>query len=660
LVVDTFRNETNLSVLENRGLADSFVTPYRPDVDGLRAIAVMSVIAFHLSQATLPGGYFGVDIFFVLSGYLITSIIWREMVLREFSLTRFYDRRIRRIMPALLVVLAVTTVASLFILLPIDLMGFGRSLLATVAFVANIYFWRDTDYFSRVAEEKPLLHIWSLGVEEQFYMLFPLLLLLIAAKARKRVAMWIGMVVIGSVLLNVFLLRIGGALPAFYLLPTRAWELAVGALIAVKYGDVPFSPRSALTLSCVGLVLISFGLLTGRALLPSWMPDAVPVVVGTGVLLLSGSQRQSFVYRCLSSRPVVFVGLISYSLYLWHWPVIVLLKYYLVRDLRAIEVVVAVGVMTLMAVLSWRYVERPFRSRAMPMGKIRYAALGGMFAAVAIGMMIIAEGGFPSRLSPDAARINAAVGTNYRCPVSDYLYLAQSRACVLELPSRDPDDADVILLGNSHAQMYAPVIRDILHSLSLHGLLVPANACLPTWGVNIYPACIDLANRNIEAVSNLKRARVVVIGTTWNEQLVTRNGALFLSPSDGVSDGLDRTIDRLLSVGKKVVVIGPIPIPNWDVASVTSRSMAFGRPLPRLLYEPQQRFQASYAGVFSHFEARRDIEFVRADKVMCGNGRCNYVVNGVSLYADDNHLAAAEVDRFRPALESVLRRAAAR
>jgi hypothetical protein len=116
----------------------------------------------------------------------------------------------------------------------------------------------------------------------------------------------------------------------------------------------------------------------------------------------------------------------------------------------------------------------------------------------------------------------------------------------------------------------------------------------------------------------------------------------------------------LLSVGKKVVLIGPIPIPNWDVASVTSRSMAFGRPLPRLLYEPQQRFQASYAGVFSHFEARRDIEFFRADKVMCGNGRCNYVVNGVSLYADDNHLAAAEVDRFRPALESVLRRAAAR
>src|SRR6266699_2527374 len=152
---------------DNRGLADSHVTRYRPDVDGLRALAVVVVIGFHLFRALLPGGYFGVDIFFVLSGYLITSIIWREIVMHEFTLARFYDRRIRRILPALLLVLLATTIGSVFVLLPLDLIGYGKSLLASLAFSANVYFWRDTFYFSRLAEEKPLLHIWSLGVEEQ-------------------------------------------------------------------------------------------------------------------------------------------------------------------------------------------------------------------------------------------------------------------------------------------------------------------------------------------------------------------------------------------------------------------------------------------------------------------------------------------------------------
>lgn len=644
-------------MLDNRGAADSHVTAYRPDVDGLRAIAVIAVIVFHLSKAALPGGYFGVDMFFVLSGFLITSIIWREIALGDFSIARFYDRRIRRIVPALLLVLLVTTVAATLVLLPMDLIGFGKSLLATIGFAANIYFWRDTDYFSRLAEEKPLLHMWSLGVEEQFYVLFPLLLWVLARYARRTAAIFISIAVVSSLLFSAFLIHVGGALPAFYLLPARAWELGAGAMMAFVPRDGVRWRGSAGVLSLIGAFLVGFGLLRGAAVLPPWLPEALPVTAGTALLVWSGSHRVRGVARFLSWRPVVFVGLISYSLYLWHWPVIVLLKYYLVRDLSLRDIFGATALMSGCAVLSWWYVERPFRSSAMPIIRVRYAALMGSIAGIVAGAMLIAGHGLPSRLNPQAAKINEAVGTNYRCPVSDYLYLSQSRACALELPSRSPSDADVVLLGNSHAQMYAPAVASILRGLSLRGLLVPANGCLPTYKANINQACRDLADRNIDAVAGLPRVRVVIIGTTWSDPIAGVDGKSSPSGTLTVSAGLDRTIDRLLSVGKRVVLIGPIPTPHWDVASITSRDLAFGWDVARPLFESQAEFLRQYSGAISHFEARRDIEFVRPDTAICVNGRCNYIVDGRSLFADDNHLAAAELLRFRPAIDAALRRA---
>ncbi len=388
--------------------------------------------------------------------------------------------------------------------------------------------------------------MWSLGVEEQFYVLFPLLLVLIARYARNAVAIWVAVVVLTSLVLNAFLVKIGGALPAFYLLPARAWELGIGALVAFTPSGGARWRIPAGVLGAAGAVLVAFGLFAGPITSVPLLPDAVPAAAGTALLLWSGAGRRHWLARWLSWRPLVFVGLISYSLYLWHWPVIVLLKYYLVRDLGSWDICAALALMTGCAVLSWRYVERPFRSYSMPIVKVRYAALAGSIAAVVAGALItIAADGLPGRLNPAAAKINAAVGTNYRCAVSDYLYLAQSRACVLELPSRNPEDADVVVLGNSHAQMYAPVIQDVLRGLSLHGLLVPANGCLPTYNVNVDPQCLKLANRNIDAVVSLRRARVVIIGTTWSNRFAgAGNGAALPVPLGVLVTGLDATIDR--------------------------------------------------------------------------------------------------------------------
>jgi hypothetical protein len=355
---------------------------------------------------------------------------------------------------------------------------------------------------------------------------------------------------------------------------------------------------------------------------------------------------------------LVFVGLISYSLYLWHWPIIVFFRYYLVREPTIPEMGGAIVLMTALAILSWRYIERPFRASAVSIRTVRYSVLAGVILAVLAAWVIIARSGFPERLKPEAARINADVGTNYRCAVSDYLYFDQSPACALELPSRDPQDADIVLLGNSHAQMYAPVFRDIIHDLSLTGLLVPANNCLPTYDANINSECLDLANRNINAVTRLKNARVVVLGTTWDSLITEPDSTAPETPSGKIlADGLDRTIDRLIATGKKVILIGPIATPDWDVASVTSRNLAFGRATERPLYTSLHDFQSKYSKIITHFEQRSDIVFVRPDIVQCRSGRCDYMIDGHSLFADDNHLAAAELAIFRPAFESAVKRA---
>jgi peptidoglycan/LPS O-acetylase OafA/YrhL len=337
--------------LTSTGSADSHVIRYRADIDGLRAIAVMSVVIYHLSRFALPGGYLGVDMFFVLSGYLITIIIWREAQDGRFSISRFYDRRIRRIMPALLLMLFLTMIASTVLLLPADLVGYSKSMLATLGFVANIFFWRDTDYFSLDAENKPLLHMWSLGVEEQFYLIFPLIIALFARFWPRNTLLLLLLIItltMGSLSVNMLALNIGGASPAFFLLPTRAWELGLGAIIALLPPHVAQRFAQANLVAVIGAVLVIVSLFYPIRILPI-LPNALPTVIGTAILILTGQHHHSTVNRLLSARPLVLVGLISYSLYLWHWPIIIFSQYYLLRHLNLPEMAAALGLMIIFA-----------------------------------------------------------------------------------------------------------------------------------------------------------------------------------------------------------------------------------------------------------------------------------------------------------------------
>jgi peptidoglycan/LPS O-acetylase OafA/YrhL len=607
----------------------------------MRAIAVLSVVFFHLRKGLLPGGYLGVDVFFVLSGYLITGIIWREACEHRFSIVRFYDRRIRRIMPALLLLLAAVTAAAVAVLLPSDLIGFGKSLLATLVFAANVYFWRDTDYFSAAAGQKPLLHIWSLGIEEQFYILFPLILVLVARYLPRRALAVVGGLSLASLGANMLAIHVGGALPAFFLLPARAWELGAGALLALPPLSQVSHARGARWFAASGLLLIVIGMLHPVDSI-WWLPAAVPAVLGTVLLLLAGNRAETVITRALRLKPLVFVGLISYSLYLWHWPIIVFSQYYLVRPLTAVEGSLALAAMTACAALSWWFIERPFRGKRIPILTVRLAAAGGMLLLAAAAAVILRTHGLPGRLGAEAAAINQAVDTNYRCPISAYLAFGRSRACAMHLPTRNPADAEVVLLGNSHAQMYAPVWESILAERGVNGLLVPLNGCLPTVQTNISPECLAAARANLAQVLKLPGARTVIIGLTWGSDVA------------GLLPAIDDLIERLRAAGKQVVLIGPIAEPGWDVASTISRRLAFGHPIDRPLTLPTSEFMRRFGPAIAHFENRGDVRFVRPDRVQCPAELCFYVLDGHSLFSDSNHLAAAELPRFQAAFASAL------
>lgn len=630
---------------------------YRPDVDGLRAIAVLSVVAYHFDLPGLTAGYLGVDVFFVLSGYLITRIIWTEAQAQDFNLGRFYERRIRRILPALLVVLIATTMVAFVILLPSDLVGYGKSLLATLTFVANIYFWRDTNYFAAAADLKPLLHMWSLGVEEQFYILFPLILVLLTRYAPRAVVWVLASLVLLSLVGNVAVNMTGMRSTAFYILPTRAWELGIGAVVAVLPSRVVPGLRIAPSVALVGLGALLVGIFLGGF----WsgpIPAAVLAVVGTALVIWAGTVGATPASRILSLRPVLFFGRISYSLYLWHWPIVVLSTYWLVRDLTFLEKVALFAIMVGVATLSLRFVENPARSQDLPFRRLG-VWIGAVTALLAVAALcLIVMRGLPGRLPDDAAQINASVGTNYRCALSEMFPFGGSRACRLHLPSGDLADATIVLYGNSHAQMYAPIFRDIGTETGHPTILVPMNACLPTPSVNINAGCAALAARNLDAILTLSKVDRVVIAFNWDIEsrgLIEASGRP-VEFAMGLSAGLNDLLDRIEAVGKTPVLIGPIPVPGYDIASELSRAMAFDRPVTIRLEEPLGKFEERHAAVSGLLAAQMGERFLEPHLALCDDQKCRWVIEGRSVFSDSNHIAQAELPRFRPYLEKALPR----
>lgn len=577
-------------------MSSSLYSPeYRPDIDGLRALAVLSVVLCHAGVAGFGGGYVGVDIFFVISGYLITGQILSGLYQREFSFCDFYARRAKRIVPALLAVVAFTLAAGFYLLMPDELAETGKAAWQTAYFFSNHYFWGSGNgHWDYIAQgTQPLWHLWSLAVGAQFMIVLPGLLVLLFRVGRRTdpagprpfapPPIW----VVRSVLIGLGLVSfaVSGALlqadpsAAFYLLPSRAWELLFGGIIASLAGARLSRPPLWLAEICsiVGLICLLWGVLTYTQATPFPAAHALVPVAGTGLILYAGySRTPAWMTRLLSLRAFVYVGLMSYSLYLWHWPLWVLSRstVWSVHGWPQIPVTGYLALTLLISWLSWRGIERPFRTGWFSKAgskTILAGALGVCIACVGAGWWTIhASRTDQQSLPPVLTQLDhdTSVAPGIECegkPELDAIRLGQS-GCGLGDPTVGASQPDFILLGDSHARMWVGAFDALARELQLHGVAMAYANCAPLRGA-VPPVRTDCAQITDAALEYVARSPVqqVILAGFWTEAeatafaapAATANGSAM--PALKFSTSLRDTIRYLQQSGKAVTLILDVP-----------------------------------------------------------------------------------------------------
>jgi peptidoglycan/LPS O-acetylase OafA/YrhL len=512
---------------------------YRSDVDGLRAVAVMLVVNFHAFPEVFRGGFIGVDVFFVISGFLITGIIARELAADHFSLVGFYNRRVRRIFPALIVVLCTVLVLGWLWMLPAPYAALSGDVAASAAFAANIALMLQSGYFDIESAQKPLLHLWSLGIEEQFYLAWPLLLIF-CARLRWNLLGIAVIVGLASFLLNVALI---GANPVatFYLPFTRAWELLAGAVLAFAWDRFDQSEAASNRRAVLGVALIAAAaaLLNVHRAFPGWW--ALLPVAGSALLL---SAPASWINRTLLSwRPMVGIGLISYPLYLWHWPLLVLLaiiKFGPLTDIqRELVVLASVG----LAFATYRFIEKPLRFGS---GKtFKAASLAAAMTVVAIAGLVVVQGrGFDLRLPPEIRAMS-------HVPVQTAKWRVHQ--CLLDLAHEstfaeecvDRGRRLLLLWGDSTAGALMPGLRKAQETHAFGLAQLTASSCVPIVNadIEVTPNCRANNDRVLALAAKLK-PDIVLLHGTWERHF----------------DELATTVAALKrQTGARIVVLGPVP-----------------------------------------------------------------------------------------------------
>jgi peptidoglycan/LPS O-acetylase OafA/YrhL len=630
---------------------------YRRDIDGLRAIAVLAVIGFHAFPRAVPGGFVGVDVFFVISGYLISGILFREAE-RGIDLAEFYVRRVRRIFPALVVVLTAVTVSGRLVLTNADYSALQKHIAAGATFVSNFVLWREAGYFDAPSRLKPLLHLWSLGIEEQFYLFWPPIMYF-CAKRKVHAGKVAAAIALVSFILNCAFVRSAQS-AAFYSPVTRMWELLLGALLAYPRGRNPdqIFPRSVAGPSAwIGVMLIGAALyaLTNRVLYPGWW--ALLPTIGTALVI--GAGPASWPNRYVLARgPLVAIGLISYPLYLWHWPLLVLIQITEGGAPSAPLKSAAVGVSLILATLTYLLVERPIRRGVSVRTPWKVAAIVASLLLVGGASLAGWQLGW---FKPAAPYLVAGVYIQMPSPRQDLACRARfptSGEYCQQYASANP--VTTALLGNSHAEHFLEGVGAYLATKGENVVHLGESGCAPLIDLQRFvngtnDTCRVVDNSVISLVVNDSAIHRVILsfnGVAMATGTVYRPGegayqtmelaGTMLPPEDSLRIALERTVRMFSARGKAVWLLLQVPEMDFGLAECIPRPFSFehkNRTPCAVLRSRVVARQSTYRQIVREAtEHVPELHVFDPLPYLCDDQWCYAIRNGDLLYADDNHL----------------------
>ena len=621
-------------------------TRYRPDIDGLRSVPILLVLVFHFDLFDLgKAGFLGVDVFFVISGYLISGLIWRGLESGTFSLGTFYLRRFRRLAPALLVTQAAVMVVALIMFMPHELISVAKENLATSLYTSNFYYWRNVNYFGLQVSDSILLHTWSLAVEEQFYIVFPILLLVVHRLARRHFFAVLVALTIASFLANLALVGIK-PWATFYLLPTRAWELGIGAL--TLFAEPLFSRTRLLRLAAAmgGPLLVGLGviLFTHDTVFPGTF--ALLPTLGTALMILAGSGDGSPLSRMFATALPVAIGQVSYSLYLVHWPLRtigqkLLVNYGLVErwSLFALSFVIAV--------LIYRTIENPVRTGKAIVTPRRFVVVvaSGVAIMLAVSVSALVSHGWPQRFDARAVTLAAADADLNPQELSWENENKAASAANYRAVGETAQAPRWLIIGDSHAMALSGAVDQWLNRRHQSGRIGFRHGCLPILDTGDAACRAFSAAVHSQIVAN-GPIRDVLIISLWNEAFddaVLRNhdtaSLSYKRQLATFEHNLRRTLESFQAKGVRVHIFEPVPYALRPAPAALGRNVAFGSHWPVAQRSADHRATTAFLTQILDRNSALIVSRTRPADVMCQGERCMVTHDGRSLYSDNNHPA---------------------
>mgnify|MGYP000035302818 CR=1 FL=1 len=634
---------------------------YKPHVDGLRAVAVLSVLFFHIDSSLLPGGFVGVDVFFVISGYLITSIIHKELLAKSFSIKSFYERRIKRILPVYFTVSITSLLCGCILFFPSDLLALAESAIASASFLSNFYFWSTSGYFSNSTELKPLVHTWSLAVEEQFYVFWPIMFVALAQLVREHLlSLTVFTLIIFGVLLSVFL---SNRLPDFsyYSIFTRAFELMIGGYFAVNK-KLQRRNNPILAVISLALLALSFWFVNKSMAFPGYI--ALVPCLATACIIVYGKQVR--IINCLLSNKVsVYIGQMSYSLYMWHWPVLAFTRYYF---FELDWIILTYSVLTIF-VLSWlsrTYIEKPFVGLRIGFRKVLISFLIVPFSLVLlVSIFLINTNGWDARYNQAEQKlIFSSTKINDTCN-RELPLLAAKDGCVFNAESLGPK---IAIWGDSHANHLTLMAESLSKSLDATFEVVSFAGCPAIVGVyrinrSYSQYCFDHNRLMMDRIDS-KEFDLVILSSNWANYTRADNLADDIDRSISIDNSkrafyanLEKQMIHLTKTQQKVIIINSLPNFLDDPVRCELTNKFFERNNDCQIDLSKN---SNERNVFDRFlkvyDTNPRFKVLNFKDIVCASSySCSALKDGKILFSDKNHLSVAGSEYLTPFVEQEIR-----